>query len=240
MKLTLIGCEYAGKRTLGVEIARWWSEQTGVEFRAPPGIHFHDHFTVPHVVHLGGHEDHREESEKNILLLNPGILEHFQRYQCEYHIGGGFAKDPDHWNIDWYYADAVFAPFYYGYGRPGEYGDRRAAVRHFDEAVMEMMPDTILVLVKASPEVIRQRMRDGKSPYPQRHAATMFKEQDAEYVLGRFQEEFENSLIRQRFSIDTTSVTVEESLQDFVAKVDHYLTTGDRERISRARAEKEQ
>ena len=54
MRLTLMGCEYAGKRTLGVEIARWWAEQTGSEFHEPPQMSFHDHFTVPHVVHAGG------------------------------------------------------------------------------------------------------------------------------------------------------------------------------------------
>ena len=83
MHLIVTGCEYAGKRTLGVELARWWSEQVGGEFHAPPGIHFHDHFTVPHVVHAQGHEHHKEISEKEILTLNPGLLEHFQRYQIE-------------------------------------------------------------------------------------------------------------------------------------------------------------
>ena len=231
MHLILIGCEWAGKRTLGVEITRWWADQTGKEFRGPPSISFHDHYTVPHVVHAEGHEHHKEQSEKDILALNPGLLEHFQRYQIEYHFGRGFVSGPDHWNIDWYYADAVFGPFYWGFGGPGEYADRRKMARHSDEEVMEVMPDAILVLVKASPDAIRQRMQEGKSPFPDRHAATMFKAKDAEYVLGRFQEEFDNSLVRQRFSIDTTTATVGESLQEFVEKVNRYLTPQDRERM---------
>lgn len=226
MQLILTGCEYAGKRTLGRRIWKWWSEQTGVEFLPLPHTFFHDHFTVPNVVHPVGHESHKELSEKEILTLNPGLLEHFQRFQIEYHLGGGFAKDPDHSMIDAYYAEAVFAPLYYGYGRPGEYGDRRMMARHYDEVVMEHAPDTILVLVKASPEVIRRRMRDLE------HPPSLFKEEDTELVLGRFQEEFDNSLIRQRFAIDTTTATADESLEEFAQKVDHYLTPEDRQRIS--------
>ncbi len=232
MNLILIGCEWAGKRTLGVEITKWWCERTGDEYRPPPGINFHDHYTVPHVVHAEGHEHHKEQSEKDILKLNPGVLEHFQRYQIEYHFGRGFAQSGTLWNIDWYYADAVFAPLYWGYGRPGEYADRREMRKHYDEEVMHTMPDTILVLVKATPDAIRNRMSEGKSPFPGRHAATMFKAEDAEVVLGRFQEEFENSLIAHRFSIDTTDATVEESLQEFIAKVDPHLTAADRDRMS--------
>lgn len=232
MNLILIGCEWAGKRTLGVEITKWWSEQTGAEFHPPPSIDFHDHYTVPHVVHNEGHDHHKEQSEKDILGLNPGLLEHFQRYQIEYHFGRGFAESGEHWNIDWYYGDAVFAPLYWGYGRPGEYGDRREMRKHYDEEVMHTMPDTILVLIKATPDAIRSRMSEGKSLFPERHEATMFKVEDAEVVLGRFQEEFENSLIAHRFSIDTTDSTVEESLQEFITKVETHLTPADRERMA--------
>ena len=232
MNLILTGCEYAGKRTLGIEISRWWAEQTGIEFHGPPGIHFHDHFTVPHVVHPEGHEDHRDISEKKILEMNAGLLEHFQRFQIEYHFGRGFLKGPDHWLIDWYYADAVFAPLYYGYGRPGEYADRWEMARHSEEQVMEVIPDTILVLVKASPEVIRQRMREGAGPFPRRHTGSLFQDKDVEHVLDRFHELFDNSLIRQRFAVDTSSASAEESLQEFVKKVGPYIAPEDRQRIA--------
>ena len=232
MHLMLIGCEWAGKRTLGVEISRWWSEQTGGEFHPPPGIHFHDHYTLPHVVHAEGHNDHKDLSESQIFSLNPGLLEHFQRFQTAYHFSSGFVNGPDHWNIDWYYADAVFGPFYWGFGGPGEYADRRQMARHHDEEVMEMMPDTVLVLVKTSADVIQNRMAEGKSPFPDRHAGTLFKPEDAEFILGRFQEEFDNSLIKNKITIDTTDVTVDESLQEFISKVDPYLTDEDRERMS--------
>ena len=60
MRLILTGIEYAGKRTLGIEISRWWAQQTGEEFLEPPHFMFHDHFTLPHVVHTMGDEDHKE------------------------------------------------------------------------------------------------------------------------------------------------------------------------------------
>ena len=232
MHLILVGCEWAGKRTLGFEIDRWWAEQTGREFHAPPAISFHDHFTLPHVVHQVGHESHKELSEREILTLNPGLLEHFQRFQTDYHFGRGFVNNPDHWLIDWYYGDAVYGPHYWGYGGADEYGDRRMLMKHYDEEVMEVMPSAILVLVKASPEAIRHRMKEGKSLYPERHANTPFKSDDAELVLGRFQEEFDDSVIRQRFSIDTTDATVEESTKEFIGKVEPYLTDEDRKRIA--------
>ena len=60
MRLLFIGCEWAGKHTLGIEVSRWWSEQTGESFLPPPHFSFHDHFVVPHVVHAMGHEHHKE------------------------------------------------------------------------------------------------------------------------------------------------------------------------------------
>ena len=69
MRLLLIGCEYAGKHTLGVEIDKWWCGMTGQEFRPPPSFAFHDHFVLPHVVHAEGHEYHKELSESQMLTL---------------------------------------------------------------------------------------------------------------------------------------------------------------------------
>ena len=224
MRLILIGCEYAGKRTLGHEIWKWWSELTGSPYYPPPHTGFHDHFVVPYVVHPVGHPE-KEEMEDEMLTLSPALLEHFQRYQIEYHFSPGFLSEPDHWLIDWYYGDAVYAPLYYGYGGPGEYAERAVAVRSWDHHVMECMPDTVLVLLKASSEVIKQRRRDNQRP------KSLLQEKDVDFVLQRFQEEFDKSLIRQRFALDTTSATVEENLQEFVAQIQRFLTPEDRLRI---------
>jgi hypothetical protein len=69
------------------------------------------------------------------------------------------------------------------------------------------------------------------------HPKSLFEEKDVEYVLARFQEEFDNSLIRQRFAIDTTTATLDESLDEFTQKVDYYITPEDRQRIAGFRAQ---
>ena len=237
MRLLLIGCEYAGKHSLGVEISRWWAEQTGDEFLPPPHIAFHDHFTVPHVVHTIGHEDHKELSEKQMLTLNPGLMEHYQRYQIFNKLTPGYIRMPDLFLIDWFYSDAVYAPLYYGYGGPGQYADRRSMARNLAAELRTLMPDMVLVLMKAAPEVIRDRMRNvDKTPFPDRHKDTYFKGEDAEVVLDRFQEEYDTSLIKLKFDLDTSDATVEESLREFVRQIRGYLTPEDRLRVLSNRA----
>ena len=70
------------------------------------------------------------------------------------------------------------------------------------------MPDMVLVLMKASPETIRSRVEEGKSPFPARHADTLFQAKDAEIVLERFEEQYESSLIPSKFVLDTTAASV--------------------------------
>jgi hypothetical protein len=226
-----MGIEYAGKHTLGVEISRWWAQQTGGEFKEPPDFAFHDHFTVPHVVHAMGHEDHRDLTEKQVLGMNPGLMEHYQRYQIFNKLTPGYIEMPDLFLLDWYYSDAVYAPLYYGYGGPGQYADRRRMARGLDRDVLSLMPDMVLVLMKASPDAIVTRIESGESPFPRRHTDTLFKARDAEVVLERFDEQYEESLIVRKFVIDTTVLTVEDSLLQFKANIVQYLTSEDRLRV---------
>ena len=65
-----------------------------------------------------------------------------------------------------------------------------------------------------------------------RHRGSLFQDKDVEHVLDRFHELFDNSLIRQRFAIDTSSASAEESLQEFVKKVDPYIAPEDRQRFT--------
>jgi hypothetical protein len=103
--------------------------------------------------------------------------------------------------------------------------------RYLDVEVVEQMPDMVLVLVKASPEVIRQRMRDNSGPWRECHAKSLLQDRDVEFVLDRFQEEYNSSLIPNRFTLDTTSATPDETLKVFTQKIDAYLTPRDRLRI---------
>ena len=231
MRLILTGIEYAGKRTLGIEISRWWAQQTGEEFLEPPHLAFHDHFTLPHVVHTMGHEDHKEKTEIELLNSNPGLQQLLQIYNIQNKFTRGYLKMPDLFLIDWYYSDAVYAPIYYGYGGPGQYADRQMIARKFDAEVNELMPDMIFVLMKASAETIRNRVKEAKSPFPSRHQHTYFDVKDTEIVLDSFDEQFEKSLITNKFILDTTTDTVDESLQQFKQQIKPFIFSKDRIRL---------
>ena len=162
-------------------------------------------------------------------------MEYFQRYNIMNKLSLGYAINyieyPDLFLIDWYYSDAVYAPLYYGYGDVGQYADRRHLARVLDKSVLKIIPDTVLVLMRASPEAIRKRFRGKESLWPNRHGATMFQEKDTELVLERFEEEFQNSLLTYKFDLDTTDASVEETLSEFVRKMTRYITADDRLRM---------
>jgi hypothetical protein len=139
MRLILIGCEYAGKTTLAVEISKWMIEALGLPF-----VRWHNHFVVPHIdQHLvvraqgddripvpgkAAADELTEEEQEQILALKPALLEQFQRHMIWRHLVPSFySNEDDYLLINWYYADAVYAPLYYGYGEPGSFGRPPAA-----------------------------------------------------------------------------------------------------------------
>jgi len=221
MRLIVIGCEYAGKTSIVAELGKWWTELTG----AAPGIH--DHFVVPDLVHKDPPKTDAEEAQ--IATLIPSLLEKFQRYNIEYHLWP-FRHDNDMWAVNHYYGDAVYAPLYYGYGGAGEYSDRRMMARYYDRETLDCDPDAVIVLVKATPEVIRRRM--AAEPRPK----CPLKEADVEKVLGLFQEEFERSLIFKRIMLDTSTATVAETVAEAVKQVTPFIPEKDTLRILRKKA----
>jgi len=215
MRLIIIGCEYAGKTTLVAEIFKWLEENWGRDQFGEPLLH--DHFVLP----FGeGSGPEAEEEAEQVLAMKPKLLEKYSRYMIDYHFN--FYLDDHHTLINWYYGDAVYAPLYYGYGGPDEYADRQAMARGHDSRVMRLAPDTVLVLVKASPEVIRQRMNE--NPHPR----CILKDRDVELVLQRFEEEYNRSGIRRRFMLDTTNATVQETFQEFLRQMEPHFTEADR------------
>jgi hypothetical protein len=215
MRLILIGCEYAGKTTLVQEIFKWLDENMGADQFGRPLLH--DHFVLPF---LEGEGPEAEEEAEQVLAMKPGLLEKYSRYMIDYHFQ--FYLDNHHILTNWYYGDAVYAPLYYGYGGHDEYADRRAMARSYDAKVMNLAPDTVLVLVKASPVVIRQRMSE------QRHPRCILKDRDVELVLERFEEEYKRSGIRRRFVLDTTESTPVTTLQQFLRQMEPHFSTQDR------------
>ena len=127
--------------------------------------------------------------------------------------------------VGFHIEEAVYAPLYYGYGGPGEYADRRVLARSVEAHIMEKAPETVLILLKASAEVIARRMRE--NPHPK----GLLQEQDIEYVLRRFEEEYNSSLIRKRFALDTSEATIDDTFSEFVTNIQLHLTDDDRLRI---------
>lgn len=248
MRLILVGCEYSGTSTLGYHISRWAKEALGDEFG------FHDHWQIPHVSHPNIPEDktqeemiddflagrgidpsltgHTEEENRAFLALTSKQQEAFQRYHMEYHVADTFYEDPHHNQIGFHINEAVYAPRYYGYGGVGEYADRSWYARRVESDILHKAPDSVLVLVKASPDTIRERLNANPHPFG------LVQEDDVEGVLADFQQHHEWSWLRHKFEIDTTDATQEESLAEFVHKIEPHLIDSDRSKIMYRRQER--
>ncbi len=215
MNLVFVGCEYAGKSTIAAEVLKWAERTLG-------GMsHFHDHFSVPS-------SELAPEAQESVLQVHPQFLEMFQRYSLTYHLRQAFYDRPDHNLMGFVIEEAVYAPLYYGYGckdtqatKRSPEGQRTEMARSFEGLMLERAPDTVLVLFKAQPEVISQRMEEAP------HIHQIVRKEDIEHVLERFNEEVEASLIQKRIVLDTSSSTVEETLAELVEKYEPFFSNAD-------------
>jgi len=234
----LVGCEYSGTTTLAYAITDWAKSALGGPFG------FHDHWKIPHLGHpKSDSDDHYQQmiadwragtgedptvtgfdkkEQELFLALTPGQKECFQRYHMEYHLSDAFYGYRHHNVVGMHIDEAVYAGLYYGYGGDGDYADRKVYARKLEKTILKRAPNSVLILVKASPEVIRKRMSDNP------HHNGLIKDKDVELVLGRFEEEYDLSILSNKFTIDTSTATVEESLGEFVHKMDQFLTDSDR------------
>ena len=230
MRLIIIGCEYAGKTTTALAIARWLVEAEGSS-----EVRIHDHWVFPYLTdqdpstcylvgakgripeegryrELGSSGDLRElssERAKAIQALSPWLLEQLQRAMVWRHLHPLGRESMDKFQIGFYYAEAVYAPLYYGYGEPGSFADRTRRAREWDGVLMETAPETALVHVKATPQVITRRMTQEPRP------GGFIKEQDVAGILLRFEEEYASSLIDRKIALDTSDSSVDEVLKEF-------------------------
>ena len=225
MHLYFIGCEYAGKTTLANRILEWGKENMG-------GIrHFHDHMTVPC-------SELDPQAKDSYRAAHPQVKELLQRYMIQYHVGPEMYGDhPDTSHMGLAIEEAVYAPLYYGYGGENSgspirspKGQRTEMARYVERMILQQAPQTVLVLLKASPQVIRQRMEASPHPAPDEPTRGVVQAKDIEYVLPRFEEEFQWSLLKNKITLDTTSATIEETFAEFLQKHEPYMTDADKKR----------
>lgn len=76
-----------------------------------------------------------------------------------------------------------------------------------------MAPEIVLVLMKTESKTISSRFRGTPKPW------NILAEPDIEHVLHRFQEEFDDSLIINKFSLDTTSTPPDDVLEKFLDRI---------------------
>ena len=234
MRLLLIGGEYTGKSTLAGHISRWMIETMRVSL-----VRWHDHFVVPRldshtIIRAEGtdttigkaeHDLNTDEDEEQIMSLRPNVLEQFQRHNIWRHMHPGLLQADDVLFINFYYAEAVYAPLYYGYGEPGSFADRSERAREWDQELLSYAPDLVLVYLTAASDTIAERLAN----HPR--VRGILKEGDIQFVFDRFQEEYDASLIKRKFTLDTTDTTPQQTLALFVESIRPYLSEIDRHRI---------
>jgi hypothetical protein len=91
--------------------------------------------------------------------------------------------------------------------------------------LLELAPDTVLVLVEANAQTIRERM----AASPPRKGP--LRQEDVPMVLQRFREEFDESLLHIKISLDTTHSSPDQTLARFLKDVEPHLSQVDRVRI---------
>ena len=217
MRLFFIGCEYAGTTTLANAVNQWGKERLGIEYGS-----LHDHWKIPHMI--GHPPDLTPEEQEQVLGLTPKILEAFQRHNLYYHTPTK-PDDGDFIIVGYYIEDTIYAQLYYDYGGEQQAGDRIIHSKNIERQVLTYTPQIVLIHVTATPEVIAKRMKENPHPH------SLVPPQDIELVLRRFDEEYKRSSIPRKFTIDTSTATVEESLAEFVKKIEPYLTNTDRLRL---------
>ena len=205
MNLIIIGCEYSGKSTLATNLMAW-GKKRGINY------HLDDHFTVP--------DSSLPKEDRDVMLtLSPRFKERFQRFQAVYHVRI-VNLFRDSLEVGFYSEDAIYGPLYYGYD------SRALAIRHGRELEKELPPDTILILLTASPEAIAKRMAADPHEYQ------VIRTEDIPLLLEKFDEEFRASAIHAKIQIDTTDLTPDQVLEEFLRQARaRYLASEDLLRI---------
>ena len=117
--------------------------------------------------------------------------------------------------------------------------------REIETQIIDKAPYTVLVLLHASTEMIQKRMtQTTKSSSKKKLDSQPFgiptqgvvKYEDVSYVSERFHEEYQDSLIPNKFKIDTTNLKPSETLSEFTQNIESFLSSSDLDRIEANRS----
>ncbi len=217
MRVILVGCEYVGTTKLAHAIDDWLDTNMGVRFSL-----IHDHWKIPHT---SGHpDDLTPEEQEWLLAATPKFKEMHQRHSLYYHVQAGTFSHDDGMVIGGAIEDGVYGPMYFGYGGPGHRLDRETVQHQWEGTILKFTEDTVLVHVTADTDVINQRMNDDP------HENMVISESDIDKVKTRFSELVDWSILKHKIVVDNSG-KIEDTLADFVAKIEPYLTDNDRSRM---------
>lgn len=223
MNLIIAGCEYTGTTPLAQAIANWAHERMGGTQDV------HDHFKIPDIACYwkGPAAEPLTDAElSQIMSWSPKLKEMAQRQSLNYHMPNN-SSAADYILVGYHIEDAAYAPTFFGYGHEKELqgGWRWKYVRHIESRFIEQAPDTVLVMLTASKDVIAERMQANPHPF------SIVKRKDIEPVLEEFQREYDRSIIHTKLLIDTSGLTVKNALEEFKQAIEPHLTIEDRRRM---------
>ena len=219
MRLVIAGCEYSGTSTLAFAIDDWMERNIGVRM---PLIH--DHWKLPDT---SGHPqaDMTADETRQVLALSSELKEMHQRHSLYYHIQANSWNGPDWMGIGMHLDDGFYGSRYYDYGGDGKPHDRKVVGQQVESTILRFAPDMVLIHVKASAEVIAERMKAAP------HANSPFEEEDIADALAWYEGAYARSLFRHKIELDTSSGSVSDTIQDFERKILPHLSEADKSRI---------
>ncbi|MBT3994989.1 MAG: hypothetical protein HOF01_04250 [Chloroflexi bacterium] len=218
MRVLLVGCEYVGTTTLAHAIDDWMNANMGVRFSL-----IHDHWKIPHT---SGHpDDSTPEEQAWLLAATPKYKEMHQRHSLYYHVQANtFNGHDDGMVIGGAIEDGVYGPMYFGYGGKGHRLDREMVQHEWERTILHFTDETVLVHVTADSSVIAQRLNDDP------HDNMVISEPDIDKVKSRFAELVDWSVLTKKIEVDNSG-TIEDTIVEFVKKIEPYLTSVDRSRM---------
>ncbi len=217
MRVILVGCEYVGTTTLAHAIDDWLDANMGTRFSL-----IHDHWKIPHT---SGHpDDSTPEEQAWLLAASPKFKEMHQRHSLYYHAQVGTFSHEDGMVIGGAIEDGVYGPMFFGYGGKDQPLDRETVQHQWERTILHFTDETVLVHVTADSDVISRRMHDDP------HENMVISEGDIDRVKSRFAELVDWSILSNKIQVDNSGA-IEDTMNDFIRKMEPYLTDSDRKRI---------